>query len=169
MRIDLYASMYGTYSTFETTAHLCHLWFLCAAYKCTYLLTYLLGVYGCLPSTSPLSMTQLHRLTLHLHFAFYFFVLVFLSRFSFFPLSSHLLSFYLLFSFTVHHFHSWIVSRIIGLILVVFSFHFRVINFWFLCARLNRQVSAIFRAQILYHSVLELLNIFCFSTGDSVA
>jgi len=25
----------------ETTAHLWHLWFLCAAYKCTYLLTYL--------------------------------------------------------------------------------------------------------------------------------
>jgi len=32
-----------TYSLpcFETTAHLWHLWFLCAAYKCTYLLTYL--------------------------------------------------------------------------------------------------------------------------------
>ena len=31
-----------TYSLphFETTAHLWHLWFLCAAYKCTYLLTY---------------------------------------------------------------------------------------------------------------------------------
>jgi len=27
---------------FEATAHLWHLWFLCAAYKCTYLLTYLL-------------------------------------------------------------------------------------------------------------------------------
>jgi len=28
-------------TVFETTAHLWHLWFLCAAYKCTYLLTYL--------------------------------------------------------------------------------------------------------------------------------
>jgi len=28
-------------SRFETTAHLWHLWFLCTAYKCTYLLTYL--------------------------------------------------------------------------------------------------------------------------------
>jgi len=29
-------------TVFEATAHLWHLWFLCAAYKCTYLLTYLL-------------------------------------------------------------------------------------------------------------------------------
>jgi len=29
-------------TVFEATVHLWHLWFLCAAYKCTYLLTYLL-------------------------------------------------------------------------------------------------------------------------------
>ena len=46
------------------TAHLWHLWFLCAAYKCTYLLTYLLYLSGarCRLAYGPADATATHCL-----------------------------------------------------------------------------------------------------------